>query len=67
MSSMKISQKIRLLKSEMKSHALNLDGLNRLSKERQNNPVIAYLDINSLRNKVNDLRQICGKTQMHLL
>ena len=51
----------------MKSHALNLDGLNRLSKERENNPVIAYLDINSLRNKVNDLRQICGKTQMHLL
>ena len=40
-----------------KSHILDLDGLNRLSKEHQNNPIIGYLNINSLRNEINDLRK----------
>ena len=50
-----------------KSHCLDLDGLNRLSKEYQNNPVIGYLNINSLRNKINDLIKICKKAQIHVL
>ena len=29
-----------------------VDGLNRLSKEHQNNPLIGYLNINSLPNKI---------------
>ena len=59
------SKTVKLEKA--KSHILNLDGLNKLSKEHQNNPVIGYLNINSLRNKINDLRKICRKTQIHIL
>ena len=57
-----------------KSHILDLDGLNRLSKEHQNNPIIGYLNINSLRNKINALRkicrtriQICNNTYTHIM
>ena len=46
---------------------LNLDGLNRPCKEHQNNPIIGYLDINSFRNKINDLRKTCRKTQINVL
>ena len=46
---------------------MDLDGLNKLSKEHQNNPIIGYLKINSLCNKINDLRKICWKTQIHVL
>ena len=46
---------------------MDLDGLNKLSKEHQNNPIIAYLNINSLRNKINELRKTCRKTQIHVL
>ena len=49
-----------------KSHILDLDGLNKLSKEHQNNPIIGYLNINSLRNKIYNSRKICRKTQMHV-
>ena len=41
-----------------KSNEFDLDGLIRLCKEHQNNPTIGYLNINSLRNKTDDLRQI---------
>ena len=65
---MELSQKIRLLNSKrQKATFLDLDGLNKLSKEHQNNPIIGYLNINSLRNKTNDLRKICRKTQIHVL
>ena len=50
-----------------KSHILDLDGLNRLSKEHQHNPISDYLNINSLRNKINDLRKFCRTTQIHVL
>ena len=50
-----------------KSHILSLDGLNKLSKEHQNNPIIGYLNKNSFRNKINDLREICRKIQIHVL
>ena len=45
---------------------MDLDGLNKLSKEHQINPIIGYLNINSLRNKIN-FRKICRKTQIHVL
>ena len=37
------SKTIKLEKA--KSHTLDLDGLNKLSKEHQNNPIIGYLNI----------------------
>ena len=40
-------------------HILDPDGLNKLSKEHQNNPIIDCLNTNTLRNKINDLRKIC--------
>ena len=46
---------------------MDLDGLNKHSKEHQNNPIIGYLNINSLGNKINHLREICRKTQIHVL
>ena len=46
---------------------MDLDGLNRLSKEHQSHPIIGYLNINSLRNKINDLRKICRKAQICVL
>ena len=46
---------------------MDLDGLNRLSKQHQNNPIIDYLNINSLHNKINDLKKNCRKTQIHIL
>ena len=46
---------------------MDLDGLDRLIKEHQNNLTIGYLNINCLRNKINDLRRICRKTQIHVL
>ena len=46
---------------------MDLDGLNRLCKEHQSNPKIGNLNINSLRNKINDLRKICRKAQIHIL
>ena len=65
---MKVSQKIRLLNSKReKVTFLDLEGLNKLTKEHQNNPIIGYLNINKLRNKINDLRKICRKTQIHVL
>ena len=65
---MKVSQKIRLLNSKKaKIHILDLDGLNKLSKEHQNNPITGYRNINSLRNKINDFSKICRKTQIHVL
>ena len=46
---------------------MDLDGLNKLSKEHQNNPIIGYLNISSLGNKINHLREICRKTQINVL
>ena len=46
---------------------MDLDGLNRFSKEQQKNPIIGYLNIKNLRSKINDLRKTCRKTQIHLL
>ena len=46
---------------------MDLDGLNRFSKEQQKNPIIGYLNIKNLRSKINVLRNTCRKTQIHLL
>ena len=64
---MKVSQKRLLNSKKAKSHILDLDGLNKLSKEHQNNPIIGYLNVNTLRNKINDSRKICRKAQIHVL
>ena len=50
-----------------KSHILDLHGLNRLSEEHQNSPIIGYLNIHSLRSNINYLRTICRKTQIQVL
>ena len=46
---------------------MDLDELNRLSEEHQSNPIIGYLDINSLRSKTNDFSKIYRKAQIHVL
>ena len=59
---------IKTIKLEkVKSCIFDLDGLNRLNKEHQSNQIIGYLKISSLRNKMNDLRKNCRKTQIHVL
>ena len=42
---MKVSQKVRLLNLKRQKATLDLDGLNKLCKEHQNNPIIGYLNI----------------------
>ena len=49
-----------------KRNILDLNRLNRLSKEHQNNPIIGSLNINSLRNKTDDLKKSCRKTQIYV-
>ena len=63
---MKVSQKIRQLNSKRQKTTFWIT-LSRLSKEHKSNPIISYLNINSLRIKINDLRKVCRKTQIHVL
>ena len=68
MSSIKLSHKKKAIKlKKERSHILDLDGLNSLNKELQNNLIIGDLNINSLRNKINDLKKNFRKTQIHVL
>ena len=53
---MKVSQKLWNKKKTIK-----------LEKAKSYNPIIGHLNINSLHNKINDLRKICRKTQIHVL
>ena len=62
-----ITQNKSIKLEKAKSHILVLDALNSLSKEHQTNLITGYLNTNSLRNKINDLRKICRKTQMQVL
>ena len=62
---MKVSKNKTAKLEKAESHCLDLDGLNRPSKEHQSNPIIGYLNINSLLNKINDLRKICRKAQIY--
>ena len=42
-------------------------GLKKLRKENPNNPNIAYLNINSLREKIISLQEICLKSSIDIL
>ena len=61
MSSMTKNKTIKLEKP--KSHILDLDGLNRLSKEHQNNAIIGYRNINTCAM----FKKKLSKTQIHVL
>ena len=45
----------------------DISGLTNLKKECPNNPIISYLNINSLRNKIDQLRDICQKAPLDIL
>ena len=59
----KISNNIKI--SDSKSHKSH-DLIN-LRKECPNNPIISYLNINSLGNKIDQLRDICKKASVDIL
>ena len=46
---------------------LDIDGLIHLSVNNRFNHVVGYLNISSLRNKIDDLREICKKVQINIL
>ena len=53
-----ITKNKAIILEKAKSHILDLDRLNRLSKEHQNNPIMGYLNINNLCNKIFRTTQI---------
>ena len=46
---------------------LDIDGLIHLRVNNPFNPIVGYLNINSLRNKIDDLREVCKKVQIDIL
>ena len=54
-------------KAKNTNHNLDIEELINLRKLYTNNPIIGYLNINSLRNKITQLREICGKAKTDLL
>ena len=54
-------------KAKNTNHNLDMEGLINLRKLYANNPIIGYLNINSLRNKVTQLRDVCRKAPIELL
>ena len=49
------------------THPIDCTDLQMLKKDRLNyprNPLIGYLDINSIRNKISDIREVFGKLQL---
>ena len=46
---------------------LDIDGLIDLRVNNPFNPIVGYLNINSLRNKIDDLREVCKKVQIDIL
>ena len=46
---------------------LDIDGLIHLSVNNRFNHVVGYLKINSLINKMDDLREICKKVQINII
>ena len=55
------------IKDLTKASKSDLSGLIKLRKENLNNPNIAYLNINSLREKIIRLREICLKSSIDIL
>ena len=58
----KISNNIKISDSK-----LDISDLINLRKECPNNPIISYLNINSLGNKIDQLRDICKKASVDIL
>ena len=52
---------------DQKNRNLDLQDLIKLRKEFENNPLIGYLNINRLRSKTDDLRDICSKSPIDVL
>ena len=46
---------------------LDIDGLIHLRVNNLFNPTVGYLNINSLRNKIDDLREVCKNVQTDIL
>ena len=53
--------------SENNNMDLDIDGLIHLSVNNRFNHVVGYLKINSLINKIDDLREICKKVQINII
>ena len=54
-------------KAKNTNHNLDIEEVINLGKLYTNNPIIGYLNINSLRNKITQLTEICGKAPIDLL
>ena len=54
-------------KAKNTNHNLDIEELKNLRKLYNNNPIIGYLNINSPRNKITQLREVCRKAPIDLL
>ena len=54
-------------KAKNTNHNLDIEGLINLRKFYTNNPIIEYLNINSLRNKITRLREVCRKAPIDFI
>ena len=54
-------------KAKNANHNLDIEGPINLRKLYTNNPIIGYLNIDSLRNKITLLREVCRKAPIDLL
>ena len=54
-------------KAKNTNQNLDIEKLIDLRKLYNNNPIIGYLNINSLRNKITQFREVCGKAPIDLL
>ena len=54
-------------KAKNTNHNLDIEELINLRKLNTNNLIIGYLNINSLRNKITQLREVCRKVPTDLL
>ena len=54
-------------KAKNTNHNLDIEGLINLRKLHTNNPIIGYLNTNSLGNKITQLRKVCRKASIDFL
>ena len=54
-------------KAKNTNHNLHIEELLNLGKLYANNPIIGYLNINSLKNKMTQLREVCRKAPIDVL
>ena len=46
---------------------LDIDGIKNIRVDKPFNPIVGYLEINSLRNNTYNLREVCKKVQIDIL